>query len=65
MADALIELLQDHSLRAAMAQRAYLHGRGMLWSRVAADYEQLFTRLRSASRDVVALDVQAAVLQGA
>lgn len=65
MGDALIELLLDHRLRAAMAQRAYLHGRGMLWSRVAAEYEQLFTRLRSASRDVVALDVQAAVLQGA
>lgn len=65
MGDALIELLQDHSLRAAMAQRAYLHGRGMLWSRVAADYEQLFTRLRTAPLDVAAIDVQTAVLQGA
>ena len=65
MAGALVELLQDHGLRAAMAQRAYLHGRGMLWSRVAADYEQLFTRLRAAPRDVAAIDVHAAVLQGA
>ncbi len=57
MSDALIELLQDHGLRAAMAQRAYLHGRGMLWSRVAVDYEHLFTRLRTAPRDCAVLNV--------
>ena len=65
MADALIELLQDHDLRAAMAQLAYRHGRGMLWSRVAADYERLFTRLRTAPRDVAALDIPTSVLQRA
>jgi glycosyltransferase involved in cell wall biosynthesis len=63
MSDALIELLQDHGLRAAMAQRAYLHGRRMLWSRVAADYEQLFARLRAAPRDMAVLDLPAAALQ--
>ena len=61
MRDALIELLQDHGLRAAMAQRAYLHGRRMLWSRVAADYERLFTRLQAAPRDMAVLDLPAAV----
>ena len=64
MSDALIELLQDHDLRAAMAQRAYLHGRGMLWSRVAASYEQLFTRLRTAPRDMAVLDLPVATVQG-
>jgi len=63
MSDALIELLQDHSLRAAMAQRAYLHGRGMLWSRVAASYEQLFTRLRTAPLDGAVRSVPSAVVQ--
>ncbi len=65
MSDALIELLQDHGLRAAMAQRAYLHGRGMLWSRVAARHERLFTRLRSAPRDMAVLDLPAVAVQGA
>jgi glycosyltransferase involved in cell wall biosynthesis len=64
MSDALIELLQDHGLRAAMAQRAYLHGRGMLWSRVAASYEQLFTRLQAAPRDMAVLDLPVAAVQG-
>jgi len=61
MRDALIELLQDHGLRAAMAQRAYLHGRRMLWSRVAADYERLFTRLQAAPRDMAVMDLPSAV----
>ena len=65
MSNALIELLKNHDLRAAMAQRAYLHGRGMVWSRVAADYEQLFTRLRMAPRDMAVLDLPAAVAQSA
>jgi hypothetical protein len=45
-----------------MAQRAYAHGRGMLWSRVAADYQQLFTRVRAVPRDVRALAVPAATV---
>lgn len=65
MSDALIELLKDHGLRAAMAQRAYLHGRGMVWPRVAADYEQLFSRLRAAPRDLAVVDLPAALAQSA
>jgi glycosyltransferase involved in cell wall biosynthesis len=57
MSCALLELLQDHGLRSVMAQRAYLHGRGMIWSRVAADYQRLFTRLRDSQRDVAVLDI--------
>jgi glycosyltransferase involved in cell wall biosynthesis len=65
MSDALIELLQDHDLRAAMAQRAYAHGRGMLWSRVAADYRQAFTRVRAVPRGVRALAIPAATVPSA
>ncbi len=59
MGEALVELLQDRGLREAMAQRAYLHGRTMLWSRVAAGYERLFTRLRSAPRSMAIMDIPA------
>ena len=65
MSDALIELLKDHGLRATMAQRAYQYGRGMVWSRVAADYERLFTRLRPAPRDMAVLDLPAVAVQSA
>jgi glycosyltransferase involved in cell wall biosynthesis len=51
MSEALIELLVDRGHRTAMARRAYAHGRGMIWSRVAADYERLFERLRIVPRD--------------
>lgn len=64
MSDALIELLRNHGRRAVMAQRAYLHGRRMLWSRVAVDYEHLFTRLRTSPREVAALSLPAGALQG-
>jgi glycosyltransferase involved in cell wall biosynthesis len=65
MSGALIELLQDHDLRAAMAQRAYAHGRGMLWSRVAADYRQAVTRVRAVPRGVRALAIPAATVPSA
>jgi glycosyltransferase involved in cell wall biosynthesis len=65
MSAALIELLQDPALRATMAQRAYTHGRGMLWSRVAVDYEQLFTRVRSAPREMAVVDLPLVALQSA
>jgi glycosyltransferase involved in cell wall biosynthesis len=65
MSGALIELLQDHDLRAAMAQRAYAHGRGMLWSRVAADYRQVFARVRAVPRSVHALAIPAATVPSA
>ena len=59
MSGALIELLQDHDLRAAMARRAYLHGRAMVWSRVAEEYERLFAGLPAVPRRVVVLDLPA------
>ena len=65
MGDALIEVLPDHGLRAAMAQRAYLPGRSMLWSRVAADYERLFRRPQAAPREMAVLGLPAAAVQGA
>ena len=52
MSAALVELLLDRGLRTAMAKRAYGHGRGMIWSRVAADYERLFMKLRMVPRSV-------------
>lgn len=51
MRDALVELLLDRGLRTAMARRAYAHGRSMVWSRVAAEYERLFTRMRMVPYD--------------
>ena len=50
MSSALIELLQDHDLRRSMARRSYDHGRGMIWSRVGASYERLFSMLPAISR---------------
>jgi LDH2 family malate/lactate/ureidoglycolate dehydrogenase len=57
MSRALVELLQDHGLRAAMARRAYHYGRAMVWSQVARDYERLFTGLWTVPREVAVLDV--------
>jgi glycosyltransferase involved in cell wall biosynthesis len=50
MSGALIELLQDHDLRRSTARRSYEHGRGMIWSRVAASYERLFSMLAASPR---------------
>ncbi len=64
---ALVDLLLHDGPRAAMAERAYDHGRGMIWSSVAATYERLFARLgatpQSAPRDVPVLTVPAALAQ--
>jgi hypothetical protein len=65
MTGALVELLQDRGLREAMAQRAYLHGRGMIWPRVAAAYARLFTRLQTTPRDLAVLAVPAVPVQSA
>jgi glycosyltransferase involved in cell wall biosynthesis len=65
MSDALIELLRDHDLRTAMAQRAYTHGRGMLWPRVAAAYGRLFARVRSAPREMAVVDLPLVAVQSA
>ena len=59
MAAALIELLQDRELRAAIGRRAYAHGRRMIWSMVGAAYGRLFARVVAGSpvvfRESVAL----------
>jgi glycosyltransferase involved in cell wall biosynthesis len=57
MTDALVELLLDHDLRSAMAEKAYAHGRGMIWPRVAANYERLFERLRVRPHDLATLEI--------
>ena len=64
MSAALIELLQDDGLRAAMARRAYRHGRAMVWSRVAKDYQRLFMDLRAVPREVAVIDVAAQAAAG-
>ena len=48
MAAALIELLQDRGLRAAIGRRAYAQGRRMIWSEVGAAYGRLFARVVAA-----------------
>jgi glycosyltransferase involved in cell wall biosynthesis len=47
LTDALISLLLDPQHRAAIAQRAYDHGRGMVWSHVATMYTRLFSRIHT------------------
>lgn len=42
MAESLRALLQDDVGRNQMRKRAYMHGRGMIWSEVAAAYNQIF-----------------------
>jgi len=49
-ADALIGLLENHELRAAVGKRAYEHSRAMVWSSVAGQYRQLFTRVVAGHR---------------
>ncbi len=65
MSGALVELLQDHELRAAMARRAYRHGRSMVWSRVGQDYRRLFMGLRAVPREVPVIDVAVSAVAGA
>jgi glycosyltransferase involved in cell wall biosynthesis len=45
MADRIIALLDDPSLRRATERRAYRFGRQMTWPHVAADYGRLFSEL--------------------
>lgn len=49
-ADALIGLLENNELRAAMGRRAHEHSRAMIWSNVASQYRQLFAQVVAASR---------------
>lgn len=45
LAGALIEVLGDHELRAALGRRAYAYTRGMVWSAVGDEYRAVFERL--------------------
>ncbi len=49
-ADALIGLLENDELRAAVGRRAYEHSRSMVWSNVASQYRQLFARVVAGHR---------------
>jgi glycosyltransferase involved in cell wall biosynthesis len=45
LAGALIDILGDRDLRAALGRRAYAHSRGMVWSAVGAEYRAVLDRL--------------------
>ena len=53
-ADALIGLLQNDELRAAVGRLAYEHSRAMVWSNVAVQYRQLFARVATSARAAAA-----------
>lgn len=48
IANAVSHLLEDDARRHAMRKRAYLHGREMVWSAVAARYLRTFAEVRRA-----------------
>ena len=45
LATALIDVLGNHDLRAAIGRRAYEYSRGMVWSAVGATYGRLFAQV--------------------
>lgn len=49
-ADALIGLLENDELRAALGRRAHEHSRAMVWSNVATQYRQLFSWVVAGTR---------------
>lgn len=49
-AAALLEVLGDHELRASLGRRAHEHSRGMVWSKVGAEYNRVLERVKSDRR---------------
>ena len=58
-ADALISLLENDELRATVGRRAHEHSRAMVWSNVATQYRQLFTRVVTGARIQTGTRIQA------
>jgi glycosyltransferase involved in cell wall biosynthesis len=61
IADASIQLLDHDDARNAMRKRAYLYGRGMVWSKAAESYMSTFVRVRTdhiTSTAYMALELQ-------
>ncbi len=54
-ADAIIGLLENDELRAALGRRAHEHSRAMVWSQVATQYRSLFARVVAGARIPVPL----------
>ncbi|MCI0583618.1 MAG: glycosyltransferase family 4 protein [Chloroflexi bacterium] len=61
LARALVNVLEDGELRAAMGRRAYEHSRRMVWSSVGTDYGRLIARVAGERRAAVRIAPMAAV----
>jgi glycosyltransferase involved in cell wall biosynthesis len=58
-ADALIGVLENDELRAAMGRQAHEHSRAMVWSNVAGQYRELFARVAAGARAAAAVRLAA------
>lgn len=61
LANALIEVLGDDELRAALGLRAYQYSRRMVWSAVGTEYRRLFARITASPLVSVPVSPLAAV----